>query len=137
MSSQEIADIKEIKAELGRIKSHMDIFKGYGKTLDSIENALIGNTLNGFNGIVHKVDEVNNSMTRYDIRLDDFEKFRIKAENEMTFAKWVVGIIFVTVIGATVNNYFTYQKTKDKVESNTVKIKVTEDQIDNINDKRQ
>jgi hypothetical protein len=133
MSIEEKADIKEIKAELGRIKGHMDIFKGYGKTLDSIENALIGNVLNGFSGVVHKVDKMESTLSKFDERIESIEQFRIKSDNERLFVKWVAGIIFVSIVGATVNNYFAYKVTKDKIENNTEKIKQNKEEIEIIN----
>lgn len=135
MSIEEKADIKEIKGEIQKIKSHMDIFKGYGKTLDSIENALIGNALNGFSGVVHKVDKMEATLSKFDERLESVEQFRIKADNERLFVKWVAGIIFVAIVGATVNNYFAYKVTKDKIENNSEKIKNNKEQIEIINGK--
>ena len=106
MSQNEIADIKIIKAEVEAIKQHIQIFKGYGKTLDNIETSLIGNSLNGNDGVIHKLTKVCN-------RLDEMEKFKEKTSNEIVLAKWIFGIVFIAVIGSLVRSQIE-DKAKDK-----------------------
>lgn len=93
MSKDEISDIKIIKAEIERINGHVKIFKEYGKTLDSIETALIGNSLNGHDGLVYKIDKLSK-------KVDEIDKIK----TEFNIAKWVFGIIFVAVIGSLVRS---------------------------------
>jgi hypothetical protein len=104
-NANEISDIKIIKGEIESIKGHIVIFKGYGKTLDSIESALIGSSLNGHDGLVYKVDRIAK-------KVDEFEEFKIKTNNELTLAKWIFGIFFIAVVGSYVRNNIEDKKEK-------------------------
>jgi len=92
-NQNEISDLKIIKGEIESIKGHIQIFKGYGKTLDNIESALVGNSLNGHDGLVYKVDRIAK-------KVDEFEDFKTKTDNQLNLAKWIFGIFFIAVIGA-------------------------------------
>jgi len=108
-NQNEISDLKIIKGEIESIKGHVAIFKTYGKTLDNIESALVGSTLNGHDGLVYKVDRIAK-------KVDEFEEFKIKTNNELTLAKWIFGIFFVAVVGSYVRDTIGEKKEKEKKE---------------------
>lgn len=108
-NQNEISDLKIIKGEIENIKGHVQIFKGYGKTLDNIESALIGSTLNGHDGLVYKVDRIAK-------KVDEFEEFKIKTDHQLNIAKWIFGIFFVAVIGTFVKEKMESKKEKEKQE---------------------
>ena len=106
MSREEVVEIKLIKAEIERINAHIKIFKGYGTTLDSIETAIVGNSLNGHDGLVYKIDRINK-------KIDEYETMK----TQFNFSKWIFGIIAVAIIGSYVNEKFSSKNDKQQTET--------------------
>lgn len=105
MSSEEKADIKIIKAEIERINGHIKIFKGYGTQLDNIEVSLVGNSLNGNDGMVSKIDKISK-------KIDEYETMRI----QFNFAKYIFGALTLAIIGNYVSDKFKDKQPKQQTE---------------------
>jgi len=106
MSNEEKADIKLIKAEMERMNGHIKIFKGYGPTLDNIEIALVGSSLNGNDGLVSKIDKISK-------KIEDYETMRI----QFNVAKVIFSIIAVAFIGNFISEKFYKKESKQQTEN--------------------
>jgi len=84
-ASKEEKDIVEIKGEIGRIRHHLELFKKSNEDLAKsqvrIENALVGNIMNGNKGMVDEVADL---------------KLIVKAQNDKLIQ---YGVYFV-ILGA-------------------------------------
>ena len=89
-----ISDIVEIKGEIGRIKSHLDLIKKSNElqreSLLKIENTLIGNNLNGNRGIVYLLNDI-------DERVKHLENSNLEREQTETNLKWVGGFLITAI----------------------------------------
>jgi hypothetical protein len=121
MSKEELADIKTIKtdmklmsdnmlltnAEIERMNNHIRIFKGYGKTLDSIETAILGSSLNGNDGLLSKINKINQ-------KIDEYETMK----TQFNVAKWVFGIFASAIIVGYVSElYHSKEEKKQEIEN--------------------
>lgn len=83
-------DIVEIKGEIGRIKSHLDIIKKsneqQSKSLSNIENTIAGNVMNGNRGIVYLLNDI-------DTRVKHLEISNLERKQTENNAKWVGGFV--------------------------------------------
>lgn len=120
MSKEELADIKTIKqdmklmsdnmlltnAEIERMNNHIKIFKGYGKTLDSIETAILGSSLNGNDGLLSKMNKINQ-------KIDEYETMK----TQFNVAKWVFGVVTGAVIIGYINEIYHSKEKKQDIEN--------------------
>lgn len=87
-------DIKLVKAEIERIRHHMDLEKKERQEdreiLIDIKNVLVGNELNR-GGLVKEIKEIKNEV-------DDLRKFKGEMDVYLKQAKFVIGGIIVAII---------------------------------------
>lgn len=91
-----MSDSAKDTARLDRIEHHLKLIKESaekdGKTLNKIENALIGSDMNGHKGLVTDFDEMKKKVNL----LDEFhEEIQIYVKQ----FKWVVGIFAGVIVG--------------------------------------
>lgn len=101
--TKEQKDIIEIKNEIGRIRHHLDLQKASNERFDGslvrIENALVGNHMNGNKGIVTKIDEIEE-------RVDELDDFKKEAVVYLKQSKFVIGAIIIALTALLVKAYF-------------------------------
>lgn len=87
-------DIKLVKAEIERIRHHMDLEKKERQEdreiLIDIKNVLVGNELNR-GGVVQEMKEIKNEV-------DELRKFKGEVDVYLKQAKFVIGGIIVAII---------------------------------------
>lgn len=87
-------DIKLVKAEIERIRHHMDLEKKERQEdreiLVDIKNVLVGNELNR-GGMVQKVNDIEEE-------LSDLRKFKQEVDLYLKQAKFVIGGIILAII---------------------------------------
>ena len=86
--------------KIDRIEQHLKIIQDDQKQsnikTNQILSCLVGDSVNGNVGIVHRVKEI-------DKRLADVEKTGYENQVIINQLKWVVGVILVVIIGFIVN----------------------------------
>jgi len=79
MSTKEEKDIVEIKAEIEKIRHHLDLFKkaqsDTASSLVRIENALIGNPMNGNQGLVSEFKAIETEVKKQSEKLIEYRVY--------------------------------------------------------------
>jgi O-phosphoseryl-tRNA(Cys) synthetase len=84
--------------KIDRLENHFKVYKedmiDVRNSVNNIENALIGSSLNGNKGMVHLLDDIKN-------RVQDLEEKQILADDRLETFKWfqrgVIGIVFAYI----------------------------------------
>jgi len=98
-ASKEEKDIVEIKGEIGRIRHHLDIFKKsndeFASSLTRIENALVGNIMNGNKGMVKEVADLKAIVQNQNDKLIQYGVYFVILGTVATFCLGAtIGVLF-------------------------------------------
>ena len=111
---EDVEDSIIVREKLTRLEIHAKEAKEHGKNIDLITIALLGTDMNGKEGLVKKIDNMSQD-------IKDMNKFRETITNqtalmqrELSFGKWVFGIVFIVIVGGYAKDKYEENKTNKK-----------------------
>jgi len=99
-----VEDSIVIREKLIRIENHLKDYKDDREDIKLVRIALVGNELNGNEGLLSKIDGLSKNIKALESFKDDISEQTLLMKKELAIGKWVLGIIFTVFIGAIVKD---------------------------------
>jgi len=99
-----VEDSIVIREKLIRIENHLKDYKDDREDIKLVRIALVGNELNGNEGLLSKIDGLSKDIKTLESFKEDISEQTLLMKKELAIGKWVLGIIFTVFIGAIVKD---------------------------------
>ncbi len=117
-----VEDSIVIREKLIRIENHLKDYKDDREDIKLVRIALVGNELNGNEGLLSKIDGLSKNIKALESFKEEMSDQTLLIKKELSIGKWVLGVVFALYIGAVIKGEFEDKKVKNKSEQSYNKL---------------